>query len=122
MIADAKATAQQALSVASKLPHFEEYKADIAKELEQVDPRVRRQVGSVAALYMAYNKVLAEKVFPTIGRDAESKVREGFKRSAAASNGQVKPGAGVDGKPKPLKDGDVDGLAAHMARLASQMG
>lgn len=121
MMAEAKATATQALQVASKLPHFEEYKADIAKELSQVDPQVRRQVGSVAALYMAYNKVLAEKVFPKIGREAEDKVREGFKRSATTSVGQIKPGQGAEGKPKPLKDGDVDGLAAHMANLARSL-
>lgn len=115
--------AGSAVEAARKLPHFKENEAAIDAELGEMvnsNPQMVADVGAVAALYMAYNNVLATKVFPTLKDSAAAEVRENFERSATASAGSVRPGVGAPkAKPK-LKDGDVTGLARHMQRLAAE--
>jgi hypothetical protein len=114
--AEAQTTARDALTAARMLPHFKENEPAISKVLASIDPRIRQRVGSVAALYMAYNKVLADTVLPnlsTVTRDAT--VAE-MTRSAAAGASTVGTHAAAGTKPV-LRDGDVDGLARHMERL-----
>ena len=116
-VAEGRSIATQALTEARKLPHFKDNEPAISEKLAAMDPTYRRRVGSVAALYMAYNAVLSEKVLPTLKITAEQDAISGFQKSAHASSGQVQPGTGVTGKPV-LKEGDIDGLARHMAKLA----
>lgn len=118
-VAEGRQLATQALAQARKLPHFVENEADISTKLASMNPAYRRQVGSVAALYMAYNAVLTEKVLPTLRATSEQEVINGFKKSANASAGQVQPGQGSTGKAA-LKEGDVDGLARHLETLYGQ--
>lgn len=115
--AEGQKTAQEIWTEAVKLPHFETVRADVAKILAEMDPVARRKVGSAAALYMAYNKAFAEKVLPTLGKAAETKVTQDFARKAAAAVGTVVPGGGEATAKKPVRDGDVSGLAARMREL-----
>lgn len=108
---------KSALAEARKLPHFtKENEPLIAEKLKAIDPSIRRQVGSVAALYIAYNQMLSEKVFPTIETAAEVRVQNNNSKKAAASVGAHPVDQGGEAK-KPVLRG-VDDLAKHMERLA----
>lgn len=114
-VAKAKELAGQALTDARQRPHFTENEPAIVEILTKMDPTIKKSVGPIAAMYMAYNQMLAEKVFPTIETTAAEKVRaENLKKANA---GGIHP-AGGDGKPaeKPVLRNATD-LAAHMARL-----
>jgi len=117
-IRQAQEIGRNALTEARKLPHFTENEEHISTKLASMDPNYRRQVGSIAALHMAYNAVLAEKVLPTLRQNTEKEVLAGFKKSANASAGGIDPGSGTGGKP-PIKDGDVNALARRMEELAN---
>lgn len=103
---------------AEALPHFKEHKAAIAEKLAATSLEVLEEIGPIAAMFEAYHAVLAEKVYPTIGKSAEEKVREDFQRKAAGGGG-VHPGGG-GGNHKAVKLENVNDLAAHMERLAAQ--
>ncbi len=122
IVAKANETAKTVMATAMQLPHFAANKDHILAELQAIDPAVRRDIGSPAALYMAYNKVLADRVFPTLAQTTEQSVLSGLKRAATASHGSVHPQHGSPGPAKPIKDGDVTGLARRMEELAAQMG
>lgn len=114
-VARAKELAGQALTDARQRPHFKENEPAIVEILTKMDPAIKKSVGPIAAMYMAYNQMLAEKVFPTIETTAAEKVRAENLKKAHASG--IHP-AGGDGKPaeKPVLRNATD-LAAHMARL-----
>lgn len=111
------AVASSAIEQARQLPHFKENEKAIAEKLQAIDPEVRAQVGAVAAMYMAYNQVLAETVFPSIQRTSEQSAVESFKRKANAEAGSVHPTVG--GTAAKARPRNQDELAAHMAALAA---
>lgn len=121
--AEAQAAVQtlvgQTLTEARKLPHFtKENEPLIVEKMKAIAPEVKRAIGPVAALYMAYNQMMAEKVFPGIDAAAEAKVRDSYAKKANASNGSTHPvSTGGDGKPVKL-DNQQD-LARHMERMAA---
>lgn len=114
-VGKARNLAGQTLTHARTLPHFKEHEAEIVAELQAMDPATKNAVGPIAAMYMAFEKVKQEKVYPTISSQAEERVRAENAKKAAA--GGIHP-AGGDGKPaeKPVLRGPND-LAAHLARL-----
>lgn len=111
----AQRLAGQALTSARALPHFKEHEPEIVERLQAMDPNVRKAVGPIAAMYMAFEAVKQEKVYPTLNAEAEKRVRAEFDKKAAASG--VHP-VGGDGKvaETPAIKG-VSGIAAHLARL-----
>lgn len=114
---NAKSLAGRALTQARALPHFKENEAHVVAKLQAMDPALRKEVGPIAAMYMAFEAVKAEKVYPTMDVEAEKRVRADFDKKAAA--GGIHP-VGGDGKVKetPVIKGQ-SGLAAHMERLAA---
>lgn len=120
--AEASATASEVLATIGKLPHFQEHKAEIGAVLAAIPVETRRQVGSTAALYMAYTKVLAEKVLPTLGNVAQTEAQTiaNLQRSAAAGNASVAPGPTVPARPV-IRDGNVDDLAKHLEKKFAEM-
>lgn len=115
---NAQAVAKDALTEIRKQPHFtKENEPAIAAKLNAIDPQVRQTVGSVAALYMAYNQFLAEKVFPTIASTTEQDVITDMQRKAAASAGGVRPASNGGAKPKVLRN-ERD-LAEHLQNIVS---
>ena len=111
-----------ALAELRTLPHFKEHESDIAAKLQSFTREQRQRFGPIGCLQMAFNQVLAEKVFPTITSDAEKKVRDDNARKAATSRGSASPIGGGSGTVPTLKDGDIDGLARHMERLLASAG
>jgi hypothetical protein len=113
--AEANATAAEVLGAARQLPHFKEHEVEISRVLSTIDPAVRRKVGSVAALYMAYNKVLAEHVLPTLSATTERQTIADLQRSAHAGASGL---AAAPAAPKPavVRDGNVDDLAKLLER------
>jgi hypothetical protein len=113
--AEANQTASEVLGAARQLPHFKEHEQEISRVLSTIDPLVRRKVGSVAALYMAYNKVLAEQVLPTLSATTERQTIADLQRSAHAGASGL---AAAPAPPKPavVRDGNVDDLAALLER------
>lgn len=120
--AEAKAIVTPVMEHARTLPHFKDNEELIKAEFLKTPPALRAQIGPVAAMYRAYNTVLAAKVFPTVNADAEKKVRETNQRKVATSQG-VHPvdTGGAQAKPVKLRDGNVNDLAAHMARLEQEL-
>lgn len=116
LAANMKSLAGRALTQARALPHFKEHEPAIVEKLQQMDPAIRAEVGPIAAMYMAFEQVKAEKVYPTLQADAEKRVRADFDKKAAASG--IHP-VGGDGKTQesPVINGEA-GLAAHMRKLA----
>jgi hypothetical protein len=115
--AQGRQVATEALAEARKLPHFtKENEPEILANLQAIPAQTRAKIGAVASLYQAYNKFLAEKVFPTIGITAEQQVRDANRKKAAASAGSVHPvTAGGDAKPVEIKS--IAQLAKHMEQL-----
>lgn len=111
-----------AMTEARKLPHFtKENEPAILAKLEAIPAEIKREIGGVAALHMAYNQFLAETIFPNIETAADARVRASYDKKAAASRGQVHPtDQGGEGKSVEIKG--VDGLARHMERLAAAAG
>lgn len=116
---EAKAVADEALAEIRKYPNFEEYKGEIHKKMQAMDPKTRRRVGSVAALHMAYQAVMNENG-EKIRSGVEESVRTEFAKKAAAGIGHVQPGNQANVRPA-LKDGDVDGLAKRMEEIHAGM-
>ena len=113
-------TAREVFATLNTLPHFTEQKANISAAYKAIPESTRAKVGSVAALYMAYNQVLAQHVLPTLSQQAQQQTLADLKRSAVA--GAAGAPAGVTPTPKPvIRDGDVDGLAKHLESLTSAM-
>lgn len=115
-------TILSALTEARKLKHFtKENEPGILETLQTIPEETRKALGPVAALHMAYSMFVDAKVLPTADQEAERRVRESFNKKANTSTGSVQPtGQGGDPKKTELRQGDVSGLAAHMARMAEQ--
>lgn len=114
-----KRVGDSALAEARKFPHFKENEALIAEKLLALPEELRDQVGPVAAMFIAYNQVISEKVLPGFQRNAETAVREDNRRKAATT-GSVHPN-GPQGDAKKPELRNVTDLAAHMERLSAQM-
>lgn len=92
---------------------------NILRNLLAIPVQTRARIGAEAAMSRAYTQYLQEDVFPTIGTSAAETVRAENARKAATSTGTSAPGGSAAGKKPVLRDGDVSGLAAHLANLAS---
>jgi hypothetical protein len=115
-IAKASSTA---LKQAETFPHFTEHKALIGEKLKSFSPEeVEEMGGPIAAMLVAYNRVLQEKVFPKSETDAEKRVREEFQRKANAASGSVHPGATAGNATAPKLE-NVNDLSKHLERLAA---
>ena len=112
---EATAIATDVLTTARQLPHFTEHEQEIAAVHRSIDPSVRRRVGAVASLYMVYNKVLADKVLPTLSATAERQAIADLKRSAHAGANGIAATPAPSSKPV-VRDGNVDDLAALLER------
>lgn len=110
----------EALTEARQMPHFTKANEPaILEEMEAIPLHVRKAIGPVAVIHRAYNSFLHKKVFPTVDSEADKRLRDEYSRKAAAGGGSAHPTQqGGDPKPTVIRDGDVDGLARHMARLA----
>lgn len=117
IIHESRSKASEVLTEARKLPYFKENEKAIGEALAAIPKEVRAEVGSVAALYIAYNHVLRDKVFPTIGQKTEQEVRESLREKAAAGVGQVHVGSGQTPAAKAAPR-NVDQLAARMKEMA----
>lgn len=114
----AEYTSQQ-LAAARKLPHFTtENEPKILAKLQAIPQDVRRSVGPIAALHMAYNTFLQDDIFPTIDTAAEARVRESYAKKANAGRGQAHP-TDQSGDTKPPKLDNVSDLEKHMEQLAA---
>lgn len=116
LVNNAKSLAGRALTQARALPHFKENEPAIVAKLQAMDPAIRKEVGPVAAMYMAFEAVKAETVYPTWQAESDKRVRAEYDKKAAASGG-IHP-IGGDGKVRetPVIKGQ-SGIAAHMERL-----
>lgn len=116
--------ANEALSTARALPHFQVAGADgklvdhpdILKNIQALPAETRAKIGPIGSLYLAYNQYLAANVFPTADQDAEKRVRASFDKKAAASIGASPTSQGGNGKPQELKT--VSDLARRMEQMA----
>lgn len=101
-------------------PHFKEnepaVKARVA-ELLEADPQLHLRIGAVAVMQQAFQDVLETKVYPTLGQEAERKVREDNQRQAAGST-LVHPAVGA-GDGKKVEITNVTQLAKRMEDMAS---
>ena len=112
-----RAMAQDELKNARTFPHFEENEELIAKKLSEMDSSVRERIGPVAAMYVAYNHVMKEKVLPGYDQRAEQKVLGDFQRKANAERGAVVPTDQTSaGGSKPVLRNQQD-LAKHLKHL-----
>jgi hypothetical protein len=119
---EASGQATTILTAARDLPHFAEHEDAIRDRmlaLLEADPSIVERDGAKAVLYEAYNHVLRDAVFPTLGRRSESKVLTDLQRKATAAAGSVHPTQHA-GQPRPpdIKQGDVKGLAQRMRQMA----
>lgn len=112
--------AKSVLAAARELPHFTEHEKIISEELNRIPKSLRMKVGSVAALYMAYNKVLTERVLPLLKQNGGQEAIDDLRRSAVAGASTVGTTTSAAPKAPILRDGNVTDLAAHMARIAAQ--
>lgn len=90
----------------------------IMKELLAIPANIRQR-NPIAAIYRAYNSFFAKGVFPTIATSAEDTVRAANAKKAAAARGNGHPVSGSTGAGQDTEIKGVDGLAAHMERLAA---
>lgn len=114
----AKSLAGSALTEARSLPYFKENEAEIATTLQAMAPELRKQIGPIGAMYRAYNIVLAKTILPGVDKSAEERVKAGFARKAASSDGSVHPGGSTGGDGKKPALNNVSDLAKHMAAMA----
>jgi len=109
--------ADSAYEYASKLKFFKENEKAIGERLAAMDKGYRRSIGTRAALLECYHAV----VDPIADSLAEQRARERMREKANGGGaGNVGAGGTQDQKPQ-LRDGDVDGLAAHMARVEARL-
>jgi hypothetical protein len=112
---EATAIASEVMQTARQLPYFTEHEQEVARVHRSIPPDVRRRVGAVASLYMAYNKVLADNVLPTLSATAERQAIADLKRSAHAGANGIAATPPPPSKPV-VRDGNVDDLAALLER------
>ena len=115
MLSEARQTASEAIAAARQLPYFKEHEPAISEAMAQIPVEVRQRVGSVAALYMAYNKVLAEKVLPTLSSTVQRQTIADMQRSATAGANGTSQSPPPPSKPA-VREGNVDDLARLLER------
>lgn len=115
--ADVAETVTLAMTEARKLPQFKENEPLVEEKLAAMDPALKKRVGPIAAMHMAFQQVLAEKILPGYDTAAAERVRAENAKKAATSAGQVHPTEqGGEGKKPELKN-QTD-LARHMEKMA----
>lgn len=119
--AQATTTATEVMGILKQDPRFETHKDALRDKLSKVDPNVRKKIGAIATLFMCWNAVVAEKVIPNMASDAEKRLKTENDKQAAASVGNIVPGGGQQVR-KPVRDGDVSGLASRIGEIATQIG
>lgn len=90
----------------------------IGTYLAAIPADTRKRIGSVGAMYQAYNTYLQNDVFPTLQSKTEQEVQNDAKRRAAAAAGSVVPGTMVPAAAT-KKPSNPEELARHMERLAA---
>lgn len=118
-IDEGKKVIKDALAHAMTIPSFKENSAAISKKMDEIPPQVRSQVGLVAAMYMAYANVLVDALDKAKANGTEEAITD-LKRKANAGSGNAAPGGPV-GAPTKTRPQNETELAAHMAKLATQM-
>lgn len=118
-INEGKKVVRDALAHAMTIPTFKDNSAAISKKIDEIPPEVRSRVGLVAAMYMAYANVLADKLAGAVSQGEESAISD-LKRKANAGTGNAAPGGPV-GAAKKTRPTNERELAAHMENLAKQM-
>lgn len=115
----AKAHTESTMAEMRKMPHFAgpENEEKIAQKLRAIPPHIKKQVGAVAALNMAYNQHLRDNIFPTLNQTAEQRVREEMARKANAGAGTVTPGGGNQPRGT-VQPKNTSELSAHLRKLA----
>jgi len=118
-----KGQASAVMQRMSTLPGFTEHQAEIQERMQQVsatNPQLIQDIGAVAAFQQVYLDVLSEKVLPTYGTRAETKVLDDLKRKAHAETGSHVPGTGaVAAKTAPRNESE---LAALLRQRFSEAG
>jgi hypothetical protein len=114
--AESQRYAQESFDIVSKLPHFD--LSGVRTAFLAIRPDVRARLGGHGSLMTAYHNYLAQHVLPTLSQRQEAQTIEDLRRSAVAGNTASAAGSAAAPKKTPrIKDGDVDGLAAHLAKL-----
>jgi hypothetical protein len=99
-------------------PHFDE--AGVLAALRAIPEDERRRLGQIKSLRKAYTTYVKETVLPGIDAAAEKRIREANLKKLAASDGSISPTTpSGNGKPQPLRDGDVGALARRMEEMAA---
>ena len=95
----------------------------IAGYLAAIPRQVKENIGAVAATYQAFQMYLQSDVYPTLESSVEQRIRDDFKRKAAAGTGTVVPGQQTN-QPPPNKPTNPAELSSHLERLftAAQRG
>lgn len=112
--------ATDALTTARSLPHWKEHETDIKTRMStmvQADSTALERFGAVGLMYQAYNAILAEQVFPTLGQQTEQKVLADLQRKANAEHGSASATGASSAVRQPPKN--VSELAKHMEALAN---
>lgn len=111
-------TTTRVMAEMREMPHFKDHEPEIEKRLRAIPPHVRREIGAIGCLQMAYNQTLKEVVFPKIEADADKRADERARQKAAAGAGGIKPngGAGSTTVKRPTNQAE---LAEHMRKLAN---
>lgn len=100
----------------SRLPHFNRER--VAAEYSALTEAQRVEMGTHGALMTAYTNDLVKRVLPTLGSSQQAATIEDLRRSAVAGSPSAAAATPRSASSKvSIKDGDTDGLAAHMERL-----
>lgn len=110
------------MAEARKWPGFtKENEPAITAVLVAMPAALKKALGPAGALYHAYQQFYNEKIRPTERATIEKELHEANRKKARAADGSQMPvGSGGSETAPKLRDGDVSGLAAHLARLAEQ--
>lgn len=107
---------KETLAHARTLPHFKEHEPAIMAKMKEMGPRVVKTVGPVAALYMAFEAVKVQSVYPKLESTIEARVRDSYSRKAAGSGAAPMAPAGASAQPPQLRN--VTDLAKHLERMS----
>ena len=118
--AESAQTIREAITAAREYPHFKENEKAIAQVLNAMDPRVKAKVGTVGAMWMAYSKVMAEQVLPSLGANAEARTIADLQRSAHAGSSTVASTSTAAPPPK-IREGNITDLAKHLQQVEQRL-
>lgn len=94
IVEGARTTATNVLNELRQYPHFKEGEAKIAQRLAAMDPKVKKEIGAIAALHLAYSQYLRDDVLPKRDADIKKQMEAEARRKANGSAGTVVPGTG----------------------------